>query len=217
LIDPEPPVEPYVVFCDADNGCNPEIQNKRRGQYSYVLGLQHSAAAIARLPKSMHNLKFSPIALASKTLGVAFATRHHDASHAAGGSGENEIYATANTINDVLRLSYTVEELGMIFPFPIKLHTDATVAEAFMNGTVSASRLHHVDRRLCWVQSCIDSRICTPVHVPGQFNYADIGTKVLQRVRFQQLRSGFMAELQPSPKRVQISEALTEVPHLHTP
>ena len=145
----------------------------------------------------MAALRFSPIALASKTLGVAFATRHHSESHAAGGSGENEIYAAANTINDVLRLSYTVEELGMPFPLPIKLHTDATVAEAFMNGTVSASRLHHVDRRLCWVQSCIDSRICTPTHVPGQFNYADIGTKVLQRVRFQQLRNGFMADVIP--------------------
>jgi hypothetical protein len=217
LVDPEPPAEPYIVFCDADNGCNPEINNKRRGQYSYVLGLQHSAAAIARLPKSMCNLRFSPIALASKTLGVAFATRHHKTSHAAGGSGENEIYATANTINDLLRLSYTVEELGMIFPFPIKLHTDATVAEAFMNGTVSASRLHHVDRRLCWVQSCIDSRICTPVHVPGQLNFADIGTKVLQRVRFQQLRAGFMADLQPSPPHVRFSEAPTKAQHPQPP
>lgn len=202
LFDPEPPTEPYIVFCDADNGCNPATENKRRGQYSYVFGLQHSAAAIARLPPSMNALRFSPIALASKTLGVAFATRHHVNSHAAGGSGENEIYAAANTINDLLRLSYIVEELGMTFPFPIALHTDATVAEAFMNGTVTASRLHHVDRRLCWVQSCIDTRICTPVHVPGQYNYADIGTKVLQRCKFQQLRAGFMADLKPDIKHV---------------
>ena len=143
----------------------------------------------------MAALKFTPVALASKTLGIAFATPHHTESHAAGGSGENEIYAIANTINDMLKLSYTVEELGRMFPLPVTIHTDATTAEAFVNGSCTTSRLHHVDRRLQWVRSCLDSRVCTAVHVPGKDNYADIGTKILGRIRFCFLRGGFMTRV----------------------
>ena len=116
--------------------------------------------------------------MASKTLGIAFATPLIGESHAACGSGENEVYALGNTINDILEFYYIQEEMGRKITMPCKLWTDAATAKVFAMGTALKTRLRHVDQRQGWVRACRDSRIATVESVPGDQNPADLGTKI---------------------------------------
>ena len=49
--------------------------------------------------------------------------------------------------NDVMGLSYVVEEMGMIFPFPFTLEMDNDTARMFCLGTAHKIKLRHIDCR----------------------------------------------------------------------
>ena len=49
--------------------------------------------------------------------------------HVGTGSGENEIYGMANSIDEGLSFSYMMEEMGQDFPLPMVMKVDATTAE----------------------------------------------------------------------------------------
>ena len=180
LFDPNPPTgqDAYAIYCDADNSSNPEINNKRRAQWSYVFAVVSSQEAVDAIGNIVPT--HAPIMMASKSTGVAFATSRIGEAHVGCGSGENEIYGLANTINDVLYFSYIMEEMGRDSPLPMHVKTDATTAKAFANGTAK-TRLHHIDQRQAWVAICRDKRITTVSHTPGTLNLADIGTKIFKR------------------------------------
>ena len=183
LIDPDPPQghDAWAIYTDSDNSNNPERNNKRRGQFANVIGYRCSTAA-AQHVQQLTGIKIPtviPVMMASKTLSVAFACPAIGQAHASmGGSGENEIYALANTISDILYFSYMLEEMGQThFPMPCRIFTDAKTAEIFAMGTAARTRLQHIDKRQEWVMMCRDSRISFAKHVKGIFNLADIGTK----------------------------------------
>lgn len=165
----------FVIHVDADNSSNPETQNKRRAHYSNVMGYANSDAAIAATGGRAS--KVSPVIVNAKTLGIAVACKAFTESHAGVGSGENETYALANSINDALYFSYIVSEMGADFPMPFRLSTDATTAKVFAMGTAMRSRMKHIDQRQGWVGACRDARIVDAVYGKGEDNNADIGTK----------------------------------------
>ena len=165
----------FVIHVDADNSSNPETQNKRRAHYSNVMGYANSAAAIAATGGRASAV--SPVIVNAKTLGIAVACKAFTESHAGVGSGENETYALANSINDALYFSYVVSEMGADFPMPFRLSTDATTAKVFAMGTAMRSRMKHIDQRQGWVGACRDARIVDAVYGKGEDNNADIGTK----------------------------------------
>ena len=105
LVDPKPPqgANAIAIYCDSDNSCNPEVQNKRRGQFSNIIGYRSSQEAVDAIGGIVPTI--APVMMASKTLGIAFATPLIGKSHAACGSGENEVYALGNTINDILEFT----------------------------------------------------------------------------------------------------------------
>ena len=167
--------ERYAIFTDADNSSNPSVANKRRAHYGNNVSYRHSPEAIAATNGKASEI--TPIISNSKTLGVAVANRNIDESHVGLGSGENEIYALANTVNDGLQASYIFEELGMEFPLPMLITTDSTTAKSFAHGTIRRSKLNHIDQRQHWVQVCRDKRICDVEQAPGPLNNADVHTK----------------------------------------
>ena len=181
LYDPEPPTgrDQFFVHVDSDNGCNPDIANKRRAHYCNVMGYQSSQKAVDLIGGI--TTTHTPVMLASKTLGIAFAHRDITESHGGCGSGENEIYGAANSINDAIYFSYIIEEMGMSFPRPILMRTDARTAFVFMMGTARRTQLRHVDQRQCWVRAARDAGIVEGNHIPGDLNIADIGTKIYFR------------------------------------
>jgi len=178
LFDPNPPKgsDMFAMYADSDNGSNPEVNNKRRGHYSNIIGYRSSQEAVDAIGGIVPCI--APIIVTSKNTGIAFATPKIGHSHAGTGSGENEIYSLANLMDAVLRFSYMYEELsGKVFPYPAQVYTDATTANVFANGTAQKTRLQHIDNRQQWVHVCRDSRIATCSHVRGTENPADLGSK----------------------------------------
>ena len=105
--------ERYAIFTDADNSSNPSVANKRRAHYGNNVSYRHSPEAITATNGKASEI--TPIISNSKTPWVAVANRSIDEAHVGLGSGENKIYALANTVNDGLHASYIFEELGMEF------------------------------------------------------------------------------------------------------
>ena len=90
--------------------------------------------------------------------------------HADTSSGASEIYATGNCVNDLLHLSYVMDEMGTPLPEPIELCLDNTTAEAFMNDSCERSKLKHIDTRQYWVEELRDQELIVPEHCPTEEN-----------------------------------------------
>ena len=68
LVDPNPPqgADAIAIYCDSDNSCNPEVQNKRRGQFSNIIGYRSSQEAVDAIGGIVPTI--APVMMASKTL-----------------------------------------------------------------------------------------------------------------------------------------------------
>ena len=69
----------------------------------------------------------APIMWQSKASSVAFASPLIGEAHAStkSSSGAVEIYAAGNATQDILSLSYVVEEMGLDFPYPFALKRES--------------------------------------------------------------------------------------------
>lgn len=177
LIDLDLPTgaDAFEISTDADNSSDPSINNKRRARYGDLIGYKNSPSAIASTGGRASSV--SPVICNSKTLGISFAVSQINEAHVGLGSGENEIYAMANTIDDAIYFSFIFEEMGRQFMFPMQVKTDATTAKVFAMGTAMRSRLRHVDQRQWWVQTCRDKRLAEVSHEAGDILKADVMTK----------------------------------------
>ena len=135
---------------------------------------------------------------ASKVTSVAFAHPNIGESHADISSGSAEIYCASNAINDMLHLSYIVDESGMDFPKPIPLLMDNTAAISFAKNTCLKSNLKHIDCRQEWVRTLRDKSILHPIYVESKENVADLFTKILPSFDFTRLRDKIMRSLSSS-------------------
>ena len=95
-----------------------------------------------------------------------------------------EIYAASVALNEILHLSYIVEEMGSSMGKPIVLKIDNTAAIAFANGRVRRSKLKHIDVRQEWVQALRDHSVVKTEYVNTKFNKADFFTKILDTETF---------------------------------
>ena len=166
----------WRFFCDTDFAGNCEPQNRRRSQNG-VVAMQNGAAVF----------------WASKVSSVAFAHPDIGEAHADTSSGAAEVYGAANATYDILHLSYVVDEMGLLFPKPIKLEMDNTTAEAFVKHSAFKSKLKHIDARQEWVRVLRDKDILYAEHVDTNDNVADLMTKILPVGKFADLRSKIMA------------------------
>ena len=53
----------------------------------------------------------------------------------------------------IMGLSYVVQEVGMIFPFPFVLEMDNDAARIFCLGSAHKTKLKHIDCRQEWVRT----------------------------------------------------------------
>ena len=84
------------------------------------------------------------------------------------------------------------DEMGLDFPKPFYLQIDNTAAIAFAKKTAFKTKLKHIDVRQEWVRTLRDKNVMLPVHVPSEFNLADLLTKILSAFVFQRLRDRIM-------------------------
>ena len=161
----------WEFFVDSDFAGNEEETNKRRSQNGYIC-LCNGA----------------PILWSSKASSVAFADEDIGEAHADISSGAVEVCAAANASMDFMNLKHIISELNMPFPKPYKLQIDNAAALVFAKNTASKTRLKHIDQRQQWVKVLRDKNISEPVHVPTEFNLADLFTKILPPHRFKLLR-----------------------------
>ena len=184
----------WEFFCDSDLGGNAEPINKRRSQMG-GLAIQGEAPMIFSARVTTVALGFSGLPAGFRSdAGPVTANSAITAEHATTSSAESETYSLALFANDLLALSYVVEEAGLVFPRPAVVQVDNTAAIAFSRSTGSnaRSRMRHIDLRLAWVRVLRESGLITCVHVDTKNQLADIFTKILDQKTFIEIRDKLM-------------------------
>jgi hypothetical protein len=177
----QPPgtVDPNWRFMtDSDHAGNAEIQNRRRSQNGLCV-----------------TLNGAPVQWFSKASSVAFASPLIEEAHADTSSAAVELYAAGNATQELMGLSYIVDEMNIEFPIPFTLEMDNAAAKIFCDGTASKTRLKHIDARQEWVQTLRNKNIVKAQHVPSEHNLADIFTKILPKSTFIRLRDQLLKPL----------------------
>ena len=184
----------WRMFCDSDMGSNAEPGNKRRSQLGYIVmwGMVPIVWS-SKVTSVGFTLDALPAGFPS-TLPPVTAHPEFKAEHVATSSAEAEIYSLALFTNEILSLSYAVQEAGFTFPRPAVVQVDNQAAIAFSRqaDTGGRSRLRHIDLRQEWVHLLRESGLVTCVHVSTVNNLADCLTKALDHATFKRLRDQLM-------------------------
>ena len=186
----------WTFFSDSDHAGNAEPDNKRRSQLAFTV--MYGKAPIAWGSKATH-VRFDEASHGSEPASgkpyVFGAPQCHDKCtnlHPDVSSAAAEIYAASIALNECLYLSYMADEMGQPMPLPINIQVDNTTAIAFSKDRINRSKLKHIDCRQAWVEALRDDNICRLSKVDTKENIADLGTKILDTVRFQMLRDMIM-------------------------
>ena len=131
---------------DSDHAGSAEVQN-RRSQNGLIIKLNGAFVMVE-----------------SKASSVTFASPRIGEAHAVISSTGVEIYSVGNATMTIMGLSYFVEEMGTIFPFPFVLEMDNDAARIFCLGTAHKTKPKHIDCRQEWVRTLRNRDIMTPVH-----------------------------------------------------
>ena len=184
----------WRFYCDSDMGSNPEPGNRRRSQLGYI--------ALWGWVPIVWSSKVTSVGFTMDALPAGFVsklppvTAHPDfkEEHVATSSAEAEIYSLALFTNELLSLSYAVEEAGFEFPKPAVVQVDNQAAIAFSRqaDTGGRSKLRHIDLRQQWVHLLRESGLVTCVHVSTVSNLGDLLTKALDTSTFRRLRDQLM-------------------------
>ena len=123
------------MFCDSDMGSNAEPGNKRRSQLGYIV-MWGMVPIVWSSKVTSVRVGFTLDALPAgfpSTLPPRPVTAHPElkAEHVATSSAEAEIYSLALFTNEILSLSYAVQEAGFTFPRPAVVQVDNQAAIAF--------------------------------------------------------------------------------------
>ena len=186
----------WSMFSDSDHAGNAEPNNKRRSQLAFTA--VYGKAAIAWGSKATH-VRFDEASHGSEPASnkpyIFGAPKCHEQVnnlHPDVSSAAAEIYAASIALNECLYLSYMVDEMGQPMDLPIDIQVDNTTAIAFSKDRINRSKLKHIDCRQAWVEALRDDSICRLSKVDTKENIADLGTKILDTVRFQKLRDMIM-------------------------
>ena len=184
----------WRMFCDSDMGSNAEPGNKRRSQLGYIVmwGMVPIVWS-SKVTSVGFTLDALPAGFPS-TLPPVTAHPEFTAEHVATSSAEAEIYSLALFTNEILSLSYAVQEAGFTFPRPAVVQVDNQAAIAFSRqaDTGGRSKLRHIDLRQEWVHLLRESGLVTCIHVSTVNNLSDILTKPLDHATFKRLRDQIM-------------------------
>jgi hypothetical protein len=93
-----------------------------------------------------------------------------------------------------------LDEIGFDMSSPSTLFIDNNSALQVAKNPEHQSTMKHVHRSFHWIREKVENKELRVVHVPGTLNVADIFTKPLGRVKFEQFRK--MLGLVPHPHTV---------------
>ncbi len=101
-------------------------------------------------------------------------------------SGEAEFYGATSVVMDGRIIKHFLEWLG--YEVAYQLHLDSSAAKAMVQRD-GVGKVKHMDERVLWIQAERRDHGLVTRKVPGEFNYADLGTKGHPAPRFLALRA----------------------------
>ena len=134
-------------------------------------------------------------------------------------SAEAEFYASASGVSEGILLRKVLAFFGL--PLGLRALTDSAANNA-MAHRLGVGKVRHLETKVLWLQQLVYRGLLTMTWKAGRFNNADLGTKVLQKARFQELveMAGLrdraedvvgvrqVAKVQTGPTREQIAQAI---------
>ena len=133
-------------------------------------------------------------------------------------SAEAEFYATASGVSEGILLRKVLAFFGL--PLGLRALTDIAANNAMAHRLVG--KVRHLETKVLWLQQLVYRGLLTMTWRAGRFNNSDLGTKVLQKARFQELveKVGLrdraedvvgvqqVAKVRSGPTREQIAQAI---------
>ena len=189
-------VDEMRFYCDSDQSGNKEVQNKRRSQLGNisVLGscpLSWGSKATAVQFQEEEQTASVTEAVGHITGGIPVCHQGITELHADMSSAAAEVYAASVALAEFLHLTFVLEEMGLGCVSPIKLEVDNSTAIAFAEGG-KRSKMRHIDCRQKWVEALRDHALVKLVKVGTDDNLADLFTKILGPIKFEDLRDRIM-------------------------
>ena len=117
-------------------------------------------------------------------------------------TSEAELMALCQVAKEVMWLQKMLTGMGIEVSFPVMLGEDNSGCIMTANNPNSKARLRHIRVQYHYVQELIEEGFVKIKHVPGTEMPADIFTKPLARVKFQELRAMFVKEYKKNGIRV---------------
>ena len=102
------------------------------------------------------------------------------------------MYAASIALSEFLHLTFILDEMGLGLISPIVLEVDNSTAIAFADDSGKRSKMRHIDCRQRWVQALRDHSFVTLQKVYTNDNLADLFTKILGPLKFEDLRNRIM-------------------------
>jgi hypothetical protein len=107
-------------------------------------------------------------------------------------SSEAEVMAFCSATQQAMWFRSILAEIGLPRHEPTPIYEDNSGAIELVTNSVVSKRLKHVDIRLCFVNDAIEKRIVIPIKVATANNLADLFTKALPRIRFNELATSLV-------------------------
>jgi len=183
-------------YCDSDQSGNKEVQNKRRSQLGNISVLGScplswgSKATAVQFQEEEQTASVSD-AVGHVTGGIPVCHPGITELHADMSSAAAEVYAASVALVEFLHLTYVLEEMGLGCVSPIELEVDNSTAIAFAEGG-KRSKMRHIDCRQKWVEALRDHALVKLIKVGTDDNLADLFTKILGPIKFEDLRDRIM-------------------------
>ena len=184
-------------YCDSDQSGNKESQNKRRSQLGSIAVLGDcpltwgSKATAVQFQEEEYTAAVSA-AVSDITGGIPVCHANITELHADMSSAAAEVYAASIALSEFLHLTFILDEMGLGLISPIVLEVDNSTAIAFADDSGKRSKMRHIDCRQRWVQALRDHSLVTLQKVDTNDNLADLFTKILGPLKFEDLRNRIM-------------------------
>jgi hypothetical protein len=101
-------------------------------------------------------------------------------------STEAEYVALTRAVQEGIWLRNSLGQIGASYPMPLVISTDNNGALSLASNDSSHGKAKHIDIRYHFIRSHIEHGEFNVVHTPGIINTADLFTKSLARVKFQE-------------------------------
>ena len=124
-------------------------------------------------------------------------------------SGEAEYYATASGVSEGLLIRKILAFFTIVLG--LRAVTDSA-ANNSMAHRLGVGRIRHLETKALWLQQLVYRGLLTMSWSPGKYNNSDLGTKLLQKARFQELvqKAGLRDMEENETKILQLANVLAK-------